>query len=129
MTFEVGKTYYSSVERRLFHVMMKFRVQDTDCMMVRLDTIDFRTCLQYPAIIEDDGKTATVQMEEEFTTMYDEEVKIKIGYLSGLVRTYAVISDGYTLEALCRTEDVAKQCAGNLEEVVGDHCEVVPWEV
>ena len=45
---------------------------------------------------------------------------------------YAVIFDpeGYhTLKALCQTEDLAKQCAKTLEDVVGDHCEVVPWEV
>lgn len=45
---------------------------------------------------------------------------------------YAVIFDpqGYhTLKALCKTENQAVQCARTLEEVVGTHCEVVPWEV
>ena len=45
---------------------------------------------------------------------------------------YAVIFDpeGYhTLKALFQSENHAKQCARILEEVVGDHCEVVRWEV
>lgn len=45
---------------------------------------------------------------------------------------YAVIFDpqGYhTLKALFKSENHAKNCARTLEEVVGYHCEVVPWEV
>lgn len=45
---------------------------------------------------------------------------------------YAVIFDpeGYhTLKALFHSENHAKQCARNLEEVSGCPYEVVPWEV
>ncbi len=45
---------------------------------------------------------------------------------------YAVIFDpeGYhTLKALFQSEYHAKKCARTLNEVIGDHCEVVPWEV
>ena len=55
-------------------------------------------------------------------------------YQSGRItnQLYAVIFDpeGYhTLKALFQSEYHAKKCARTLNEVVGDHCEVVPWEV
>ena len=76
MTFEVGRTYPSAIEGRKYHVTMKYRVQDTDCLLVYLDTISVvfgRTNHYYPAMIEPDGRTATVLLDEGFTTMYDEE--------------------------------------------------------
>lgn len=74
MTFDVDKTYHSAVKGRGFRVKMKFRVQDTDCLLVYLDTLNTmfgRTSHYYPAIVEGDG-TATVLMDEGFTTIYDE---------------------------------------------------------
>ena len=81
MTFEVGRTYQSAVKGRRFHVKMRFRVQDTDCLIVYLDTPSVlfgRTNHYYPAIIETEPGftgTATVLLEEGFTTIYDEEGK------------------------------------------------------
>lgn len=76
MTFDVGKTYPSAVKGRKFRVKMQFRVQDTDCLLVYLDSLDTlfgRTSHYYPAMVEDDGRTATVLLKEGFTTIYDEE--------------------------------------------------------
>ena len=76
MTFKKGKTYPSAVKGRRFCVTMKFRVKDTDCLLVYLDrlgTMFGRTSHYYPAIVEDDGRTATVLLDEGFTTIYDEE--------------------------------------------------------
>lgn len=75
MTFEKGKTYPSAVKDRSFCVTMKFRVQDTDCLLVyRVTscTLFGRTSHYYPAMIEPDGKTATVLLDDGFTTIYDE---------------------------------------------------------
>jgi len=75
MTFEVGKTYQSAVQGVKFRVKMKFRVQDTDCLLVyRLtpSTVFGRTSQYYPALI-DDEKTAVVLLEEGFTTIYAED--------------------------------------------------------
>lgn len=76
MTFDVDKTYPSAVKGRRFRVKMRFRVQDTDCLLVHLDspTVMFgMTSHYFPAIVEGDG-TATVLMDEGFTTIYDEGV-------------------------------------------------------
>ena len=76
MTFEVGKVYPSAVEGRKYRVSMRFRVQDTDCLLVHRDSPGIlfgRTSLYYPAMIEDDGKRATVLLKNGFTTIYDEE--------------------------------------------------------
>ena len=78
MTFEKGKTYPSAVKGRRFCVTMKFRVQNTDCLLVYLDRLGIMfgcTSHYYPAMVEDDGRTATVLLDEGFTTIYDEEVK------------------------------------------------------
>ena len=78
MTFEVGKVYPSAVKGRKFRVKMKFRVQDTDCLLVYLDSLDVlfgRTSHYYPAMIEDHGTMATVLLDEGFTTIYDDEVE------------------------------------------------------
>ena len=78
MTFEVNKSYPSAVRGRRYYVTMKFRVQDTDCLLVYRDSpcVMFgRTSNYYPAMIEPDGKTATVLLNEGFTTIYDDEVK------------------------------------------------------
>ena len=75
MTFNVGKSYPSAVKYRRYRVKMKFRVQDTDCLLVYPDNLSTkygRTSQFYPAIIEGDG-TATVLKECGFTTIYDEE--------------------------------------------------------
>lgn len=75
MTFDVDKTYPSAVKGRRFRVKMKFRVQDTDCLLVYLDTpttLFGRTSQYYPAMVEDDGKMATVLLDGGFTTIYDE---------------------------------------------------------
>ena len=75
MTFENGKIYPSAVKGRRFCVTMKFRVQDTDCLLVYYVTpyaLFGRTSHYYPAIIEPDGKTASVLLDEGFTTIYDE---------------------------------------------------------
>lgn len=76
MTFEKGKTYPSAVKGRSFCVTMKFRVQDTDCLLVyRVTpcTLFGRTSHYYPAMIEPDGKRATVLLDGGFTTIYDDE--------------------------------------------------------
>jgi len=73
MTFEVGKTYQSAVQGVKFRVKMKFKVQDTDCLLVyRLtptSSVFGRTSHYYPALI-DDEMTAVVLLEEGFTTIY-----------------------------------------------------------
>ena len=79
MTFEKGKTYPSAVKGRSFRVTMKFRVQDTDCLLVYLDRLGIMfgmTANYYPAMIEPDGKRATVLLDDGFTTIYDEEVSL-----------------------------------------------------
>ncbi len=76
MTFKVGKTYQSAVKGRKYHVTMKFRVQDTDCLLVYLvrpTTLFGRTSAYRPSMIEDSGKTATVLIPYGFTTIYAEE--------------------------------------------------------
>ena len=76
MTFEVGRTYPSAIKDRKYCVTMKYRVQDTDCLLVYLVTISAvfgRTNHYHPAMIEPDGKTATVLLDEGFTTIYDEK--------------------------------------------------------
>ena len=79
MTFEKGRTYPSAVKGRRFCVTMKFRVQDTDCLLVYYITpytLFGRTSYYYPAIIEAEPGftgTATVLLDEGFTTIYDEE--------------------------------------------------------
>ena len=76
MTFDVGKSYPSAVKGRRFCITMKFRVQDTDCLLVYRDApgvLFGRTSHYYPAMIEDGGKMATVLLEGGFTTIYDEE--------------------------------------------------------
>ena len=78
MTFEKDKTYPSAVKGRHYYVTMKFRVQDTDCLLVYRVTphvLFGRTSLYYPAIIEPDGKTATVLLDDGFTTIYDEAIE------------------------------------------------------
>ena len=76
MTFEVGKTYQSAVKGVKFRVKMKFRVQDTDCLLVyRLTStspVFGITSHYFPAII-DDEMTAVVLLEEGFTTIYVED--------------------------------------------------------
>ena len=67
MTFKVDKTYPSAVKGKSFCVAMKYRIQDVDCLMVFGCTGNY-----YPAIIEPDGKTATVLLDKGFTTIYDE---------------------------------------------------------
>ena len=76
MTFEVGRTYQSAVRGKKYHVTMKFRVQDTDCLLVYLvlpTSLFGRTSQYYPAMIEEDGKTATVLLPFGFTTIYAED--------------------------------------------------------
>lgn len=78
MTFEKDKTYPSAVVGRHYRVTMKFRVQDTDCLLVYLSHIGVMfgmTSRYYPAIIEPDGKTATVLLDDGFTTIYDEAIE------------------------------------------------------
>lgn len=78
MTFEKGKTYPSAVKDRNYRVTMKFRVQDTDCLLVHLSgpmVIFGRTSHYYPAMIEQDRKTAIVLLDEGFTTIYDEVIE------------------------------------------------------
>ena len=78
MTFEVGKTYPSAVEGVKYRVRMRFRVQDTDCLLVYPVTtfaLFGRTNQYYPAIIETEpefGGVATVLLDCGFTTIYDE---------------------------------------------------------
>ena len=75
MAFDVGRTYPSAVKGRKFYVKMKFRVQDTDCLLVYMltpSTVFGRTSRYYPAIVECDDR-ATVLLEDGFTTIYDEE--------------------------------------------------------
>jgi len=73
MTFEVGKTYDSAVQGVKFRVKMKFKVQDTDCLLVYRVTstspVFGVTSHYYPALI-DDEMTATVLLGEGFTTIY-----------------------------------------------------------
>lgn len=79
MTFEKGKTYPSAIKGRNYRVTMKFRVQDTDCLLVHLSHIGVMfgmTSQYYPAMIEPDGKTATVLLDDGFTTIYDDEVVV-----------------------------------------------------
>ena len=76
MTFENDRIYPSAIKGRNYCVKMKFRVQDTDCLLVYLDsysTLFSRTGYYYPAIVEEDGRTATVLLDEGFTTIYAEE--------------------------------------------------------
>ena len=78
MTFEKGKTYPSAVKGRNYRVTMKFRVQDTDCLLVHLSgplVMFGRTSHYYPAMIEPDGRTASVLLDGGFTTIYDEEIE------------------------------------------------------
>jgi len=78
MTFDIGKTYPSAVDGVRYRVRMRFRVQDTDCLLVYRDTTSAlfgRTNQYYPAIIETEpgfeGR-ATVLLDGGFTTIYDE---------------------------------------------------------
>ena len=76
MTFEKDKRYPSAVKGRYYRVTMRFRVQDTDCLLVRPDRpgmIFGMTSRYYPAVIEPDGKRATVLLDEGFTTIYADE--------------------------------------------------------
>ena len=78
MTFEVGKKYPSAVKGVEYRVTMRFRVQDTDCLLVYriTDTVLFgRTSHYYPAIIETESGfegRATVLLDRGFTTIYEE---------------------------------------------------------
>jgi len=81
MTFEVGETYCSAVKGVKFRVRMKFKVQDTDCLLVYRVTptgpIFARTSEYYPAIIETEPGaegTATVLFDYGgFTTIYESD--------------------------------------------------------
>lgn len=77
--FEIGKRYPSAVKGRAYVVSKRFRVQDTDCLLVyahSLNALFGRTSLYYPAIIEHGNEgTATVLLDEGFTTIYDEEIE------------------------------------------------------
>jgi len=79
MTFDIGKTYPSAVKGARFRVSMRFKVQDTDCLLVYRDTptaLFGRTNQYYPAIIETESGfegRATVLLDDGFTTIYEEE--------------------------------------------------------
>lgn len=73
--FEVGGAYYDAVGRK-WRVSQKFKVNGQPCLIVyycSYYTLFGRTSNYHPAIIEDGGNTATVLLDEGFTTIYAEE--------------------------------------------------------
>lgn len=72
--FEVGGAYYDAIGRK-WKVSQKFKVNGQPCLIVYFCTEHIlfgRTSNYHPAIIEDGGNTATVLLDEGFTTIYAE---------------------------------------------------------
>lgn len=78
--FKVGGRYLDAVGRK-WEVRQIFKVNGWLCLMLSRWTpatlfgLTTRWHPVHPAIVEDDGKTATVLLDEGFTTLYAEEVK------------------------------------------------------
>ena len=75
--FKVGETYFDAVGRR-WNVRQIFKVNGWPCLMLSRWTPTMMFGLTnewHPGIVEDDGKTATVLLDEGFTTLYAEEEK------------------------------------------------------
>ena len=74
--FEVGGAYYDAIGRK-WKVSQKFKVNGQPCLIVYYYGSEYtlfgRTSKYRPAIIEDGGNTATVLLDEGFTTIYAEE--------------------------------------------------------
>ena len=75
--FKVGGRYSDAVGRK-WEVRQIFKVNGWPCLMLSRwtpTTLFGLTNEWHPAIVEDDGKTATVLLDEGFTTLYAEEEK------------------------------------------------------
>lgn len=75
--FMVGERYTDAAGRK-WEVRQVFNVNGWPCLLLSkwTPTIVFGfTNEWHPAIVEDDGKTATVLLDEGFTTLYAEEEK------------------------------------------------------
>lgn len=73
--FKVGERYFDAVGRK-WEVRQIFKVNGWPCLMLSRWTptaLFGLTNEWHPAIVEDDGKTATVLLDEGFTTLYAEE--------------------------------------------------------
>lgn len=75
--FKVGERYFDAVGRK-WEVRQIFNVNGWPCLMLRKRTpatLFGSTNEWRPAIVEDGGKTATVLLDDGFTTLYAERVK------------------------------------------------------
>lgn len=72
--FKVGERYFDAVGRK-WEVRQIFNVNGWPCLMLSkrtLATLFGLTNKWHPAIVEDDGKTAIILLDEGFSTLYAE---------------------------------------------------------
>ena len=75
--FKIGERYSDAVGRK-WEVRQFFNVNGWLCLMLSRwtpVTLFGLTNEWHPGIVEDDGKTATVLLDEGFTTLYAEEAE------------------------------------------------------
>lgn len=75
--FKVGERYFDAVGRK-WEVRQIFNVNGWPCLMLSKwtpVTLFGLTNEWHPAIVEDGGNTATILLDEGFSTLYAEEAK------------------------------------------------------
>lgn len=75
--FKIGERYFDAVGRK-WEVRQIFNVNGWPCLMLSKWTpviLFGLTNEWHPAIVEDDGKTATILLDEGFSTLYAEKAE------------------------------------------------------